>query len=175
MVSGVRHLDGTQMQGVPRPEDNTPKDPHYPRMVEVQGKERCYDCSKRTSLAWGPRGAQNVPAPPDPGCPFCKGSGFTRRKVMAQNPEHHTSLVGYEVGRDGQRKFPLPPTLEEVMGKFPGIDRGVAEKIVADQVALARQGVAPYGPAHTPTQNAAAPPPILSERMPEGDPLEDGF
>lgn len=128
------------MPNQPPPKPN----PHYPRWVEdSRSTDICHDCAKRTTVQMGPAGKQDVQLPPDPRCPFCKGTGMVARKVIAQNPAHHAAIVGYPVGPDGERLWPAPPTAEEVMKA--GYAADVATKIAADEAAKAARGIKPYG------------------------------
>ena len=176
-MPAVRQLQAQQAPrpGVPIPlgmEDNTPKDPTYPMLVVPKNatKEKCRECANRKEVVQGAGGIPvEVLVGADPRCPFCNGTGWVLRRVQAQSAAHHSSLVGYEVGPDGQRAYRLPPTVAEYMQN--GIDRADAEKYAAKQAAKAAKGFAPYGPLPDPDdstgQNAPA--------APVGDPLSEGF
>lgn len=163
-MPAIRQLQARQMPrpGAPIPlgmEDDTPKDPIYPMLVTPKNatKEKCRECDNRKEVVTGVGGISvEARVGADPRCPFCNGSGWVARRVAAQSAAHHSSLVGYEVGANGQRAYKLPPTVEEYLRM--GVPVEQAKILAAEQADKAAQGFDPYGPLPDPNstrQNAA--------------------
>lgn len=155
---------------IPLPvEDNVPKDPTYPMLVTPKNptKEKCRECHGRKEVVTGVGGISvEAHMGPDARCPFCSGSGWVPRRVIASSAAHHSSLVGYEVGANGERAFPLPPSIEEFVRM--GVPAGQAKILAAEQADKAAKGIAPYGPVPDPSstgQNQAAGKDPLSEEF----------
>lgn len=147
--------------------------PNYPRYVQVANgaTEPCYDCDHQEPI-WV--NGKQVRQPPNPGCPFCSGTGKALRKVLVQNPAQHSGVVGYKVDETGNRWFPKPPTAEEFIKQ--GIDPAEAEKMADQELLKAAKGYVPYGEVTPPSASAPAPkvePVVAAPVADKSDPLAE--
>lgn len=138
----------------------------YPRWVDLPGDPQPCPCVNVLPDAFGNR------EPPPLNCPRCRGFRVIKRQVLVSSPQHHSAVVGIEMGPDAEPVRPHAPSLEEVLSA--GYDAEASANIVAREAHAEAMGYPPYGDTPIPilpveSRKPFVPEPVATEKAMEAE------